>query len=254
MTHFVSKPFDVPSTIALIQRLRRPSALAHAVAPAGAGVIPVSQISLDSSPEKSVMDVAQGLKIWSDARTYRDYLRRFSDSYSNAVDVMKKSLATGDRAGAAALAHKLSGVAANLALPDARRLASVAEQVLGSNGNPTLTLNRLGDAVAAAVAEIERFAPPAPLANDAPSTNGSGSSDLSHEQQAELKTLLIELQAALDTDNPAPVKSVLATLEKQLPQQALAGIWACVRGFDFRGAEASTLRLANEFGIVIGEQ
>ncbi len=255
MTHFVSKPFDVPSTIALIQRLRRPSTLANAMAPVSAVVTPastpVSTPVVAPTADLAVMDVAQGMKIWSDVGVYRSYLRRFCDGYSHAADVMNMSLTNGDRPAAAALAHKLSGVAANLALPDTRRLAAEAERVLRSDGDPTLTLNRLSDALAAAVAEIERFAPPAPLANDVPSTNGS--SVLSHEQQAGLKMLLIELLAALDTDNPTPAKNLLAELEKQLPQQALAGIWACVRGFDFRGAEASTFRLASEHGIPLKE-
>jgi signal transduction histidine kinase len=66
---------------------------------------------------------------------------------------------------------------------------------------------------------------------------------------AELKSLLVELLVALDTDNPAPVELVLAALGEKIKASELMPISTCVRGFDFRGAEASTRQLANERGV-----
>jgi CheY-like chemotaxis protein len=136
MTHFISKPFDVPSTIALIQRLCHRPVL--------------------------VMDLAQGLDIWMGMPAYKDYLQRFVAGYHNAVALMHTSLAQGDRLGAAALAHKLAGEAANLALPDTLRLAAEAERVLRTAldpaPDPTPVLADLALALARAVAAIKRLA------------------------------------------------------------------------------------------------
>ncbi|MBV5299047.1 MAG: response regulator [Rhodoferax sp.] len=153
MTHFISKPFDVPSTIALIQRLcRRPTSALSAAAVA-ASPKPVAPTSV------SVMDVAQGLEIWMDMPSYLDYLRRFLTQYQDAVAVMQASLAQGDRSAATALAHKLAGVASNLALPDTRRLAAEAERVLRTGLDPAPALADLALALVSAVAAIEHFTP-----------------------------------------------------------------------------------------------
>jgi len=95
-----------------------------------------------------VIDITRGLKIWSDDQTYRDYLRRFAESYSSAVDTINASLAVNDRPAAAAFAHKLAGVAANLALPDTQRLALETERILSTAYDATLALARLQDALA----------------------------------------------------------------------------------------------------------
>ena len=247
MNDFISKPFDVPATIALIARLRRPSDTAqvadHPVHPGTPADVP-GQVALPSV-DLAVMDVAQGLQIWKDLPSYREYLRRFVSAYGQAVDVINASLAINDLAGAAALAHKLSGVAANLALPDTHRLAGEAERVLAKGYDPTLVLARLGVALARAVTEIAQFAPlaVAEVVQDRPVGNPQA-----------LKAPLIELLAALDTDNPAPALAILATLAKQLPPQALSNISDKVQGYDFRGAEAATLELASANGIPLKDQ
>jgi signal transduction histidine kinase/DNA-binding NarL/FixJ family response regulator len=152
MTHFISKPFDVPSTLALIQRLcRRPAPSPQPQAPAAP----------TPAPSELVMDVAQGLEIWMDMPSYLDCLPRFVKSYHDAVAVMQARLAQGDRAGAIALAHKLAGDAANMALPDTRRLAAQAERVLRSELDPAPALADLALALARALAEIESLCTPA---------------------------------------------------------------------------------------------
>ncbi|TXT35767.1 MAG: sensor/response regulator hybrid [Comamonadaceae bacterium] len=242
MNEFISKPFDVPATIALIARLRRPSSTVHAANDPEQANTPAGVPGQMDSPsvDLAVMDVAQGLLIWKDLPSYRDYLRRFVSAYGQAVEVINTCLAMDDQAGAAALAHKLSGVAANLALPETHRLAGEAERVLAKGYDPTLVLARLGMALTRVVSEIAQFAPLA-LADTLPDT-------LEDSPQV-LKTRLIDLLAALDTDNPAPAMRLLALLAKQLPAQALSGISDKVQGYDFRGAEADTLELARAHGL-----
>ncbi|EGF30330.1 two-component system sensor protein [Oxalobacteraceae bacterium IMCC9480] len=142
MNHFISKPFDVPSTVALIRRLHRAPAQQPPVVPAAL----------------AVMDVARGLQLWSTVPAYRDYLQRFARSYAGAIDSINTSLVIDDHAAAAALAHKLAGDAANLALPDIHRLAGKAERVLLERRDPTTVLVKLDTALQQAFAAIDRFA------------------------------------------------------------------------------------------------
>jgi len=246
MNDFISKPFDVPATIAVIARLRRPSStdqVAEHPVPAGMPADVPGQMA-PPMVDLAVMDVAQGLQIWKDLPSYRDYLRRFVTAYGQAVDTINASLAVDDLAAAAALAHKLSGVAANLALPDIHRLAGEAERVLAKGYDPTLVLARLGLALTRAVTGIAQFAPLA-VAHALPDSPAG-------DPQA-LKALLVELLAALDTDNPAPALAILATLAQQLPPPALANISDKVQGYDFRGAEAATHALASVHGLLLKE-
>jgi CheY-like chemotaxis protein len=157
MTHFISKPFDVPSTIALIQHLCRkpvPALFADQRPAFGQNPRPSGDaLAID----KEVMDVVLGLKLWIEKLTYQEYLQLFVEMYSHAVRSMNMSLTKGNRFEAGALAHKLSGVAANLALPEVRRLAKLAERTLASERDPTAVLLQLDLAMDAVLVEIWRF-------------------------------------------------------------------------------------------------
>jgi len=131
ITHFVSKPFDVPSTIALILRLCRPLSQTLPTASIRTPMVAtVSTVAAEPSPAIQIMDMAKGLALWADTPTYQSYLRHFVNDYSEAAVVIQTSLTQGDRVSAAALAHKLSGVAANLALTHTHQAAQALEQVL----------------------------------------------------------------------------------------------------------------------------
>ena len=230
MTHIVSKPFDVPSVVALIQRLGRRSGRSQTF-----------------SPDLAVMNAEKGVQISLDMPAYCANLHRFVASYSHAVQAMNNSLANLDRPAAAALAHKLCGVAANLALPETRRLAEETEHILTTEGDSGQVLAQLGVAIQRVVGAIESFAPPqSELA-------ASGAVVIAPGLPLRLQTQLAQLLSALDGDDPAPVKLRLATLGLVLPKAALAGIWACVLNFDFRGAEVFTCQLARENGITLKE-
>ena len=249
MTHFISKPFDVPSTIALIQRIRRKQTNADGDACIPAGEIQAGPPNFEPSSDFSVIDINRGLKIWSEVQTYRDYLRRFASSYGSAVEEINASLAVNDRKAAATLAHKLAGVAANLALPDTQRLATETERILSTGYDSTFVLARLREALEQAIMAIERFAPR--VAAQASTPSPEIDDDISPESQAELKVLFVALLEALDKDSPAPVKPVLAKLLTALQAQDLTDIQECVRDFDFRRAETATIRLAMDHGIIL---
>jgi PAS domain S-box-containing protein len=237
MTDFVSKPFDVPKMIALILRLMARRKLNLAPIPSD------DAIAQPCAPGSAVIDVARGLQLWSDLQAYRDYLRHFVDSYGDAVDVMNASLALGDLAAAAALAHKLAGVAGNLALLETHRVADEAERVLVSGHDPSLVLAQLREALLQAVAEIGLFAPEPAQQAGAPSAIAA----------ADLAALLQDLMATLGGDDPGPVEPVLAVLARHVTARQLKTIARCVRSFDFRGAEVAALELARQFGISLGK-
>ena len=251
MSHFISKPFDVPSTIALIQRLTRKPTDANQETSPLTGTMPVDYVTTNPPSDFSVIDMARGLKIWSDSQTYHDYLQRFAESYSNAVDTINASLAANDRPAAAALAHKLAGVAANLALPDTQRLALETERILSTEYDATLALARLREALIQVSTAITRLAPD--TSSQVQSSSSAWVIDSSPESLVELKTLFIELLKALDSDNPAPVKPILTKLSIILPEQTLASIRECVRNFDFRGAEAGAISVALDHDIILKE-
>jgi PAS domain S-box-containing protein len=240
MNDFISKPFDVAKTIALILRLVSP--LAPLAPEAGIGFVnPVANpiASTAAKPVATVavvMDVGRALQLWSDLPAYRDYLRRFAASYGDAVDVMLASLAGGDRMVAAALAHKLAGAAGNLALLETYRLAHEAERVLATGTDPMLTLEQLRQALSQAMVEIGTFAAPAADPAAPPSDPAP---------PADLAALFANVMVALDGDNPGPVEPLLAILAQHVAPTQLAPLVACVRGFDFRGAEVAVRALAN---------
>ncbi|MGS0753855.1 response regulator [Roseateles sp. GG27B] len=166
MTHFISKPFDVPSTIALIQRLTRskaqlPAAEARFLVAPGLPVLsalerlPVPPKLRHEAIDSGVLDQVKGLEIWLDLPAYHDYLGRFVTQYGHAVLVMTDSLRRADRPAAVALAHKLAGVAANMALPQTQRLAIAAERVLRTELDPARELAQLEEALKRAVSDIE---------------------------------------------------------------------------------------------------
>ena len=264
MTDFVGKPFDVPSTVALIQQLtrQRPQRAAVAATRASANAATAAPTANQARPEAAVpprrnaepaserlvMDVPQGLRTWGKLDTYREYLRRFVVAYARAAVTIATNLSTGDRAAASALAHKLAGVAANMALPEAYRLASEVERLLTEERDATVTLTHLDTALQEACASIERFAPPVDAVGAGPASGPA----LSQESAAEVQALFEALLVALDSDSPVPAEPIMAKLAQLLPVRALADIRTCLRGFDFRGAESQVRELALELGITTG--
>ncbi len=251
MTDFVGKPFDVPSTIALIQRLtrKRTQSVPPLRATPQAGEPAPPRTGIEAAAERQVMDVIQGLRTWGKLDTYRDYLRRFAAGYSDAAVQIATSLAAGDRAAGMALAHKLAGVAANMALPEAYRLAADVERLLTEERDATSGLSRLDTALQDACASIGRFAPtPGTL----PANTAGGPPTLDAKAVAGVQDLLVQLLQALDTDSPVPVEPLMARLAGTLPPRLLGDIRASLRGFDFRGAESGVRELAHELGITIG--
>jgi len=260
MTDFIGKPFDVPSTIALIQRLTfsRLQNGTQMVAPMNLEAPTPRSGADDVSSVRLAMDVNQGLSLWGKLDTYREYLRRFVADYADVAVLIASSLATGDRAQAHSRAHKLAGVSANMALPEVHRLTNEVARVLLEERDATAALAQLDAALKHASAAIEKFAPapaPAPAGRGTlrpGAVYGGESSYLADaEVKAQVAALLPQLMRALDTDSPVPAEPVLTKLAQLLPEPQLGQIQSSLRGFDFRAAERDVLALAQELGIVL---
>ncbi|WP_426074422.1 response regulator [Janthinobacterium sp. DSP2-3-3] len=154
VNHFISKPFDVPQTIALIARAHRRhaqvlSALTPFVAEATMPVPPCGAAS--------VIDLAQGMAQWLDEAPYRQHLSRFGNTYRNTLGAMRALLAANARDAAAALAHKLAGEAGSLALPATLQAAQQVEQLLHAGADASAALDTLEQALAHAIDAIAAF-------------------------------------------------------------------------------------------------
>jgi HPt (histidine-containing phosphotransfer) domain-containing protein len=200
-----------------------------------------------------VLNVGRGLQLWSNVPAYRDYLQRFAASYDGAVGVIHALLADGNHPAAAALAHKMSGDAANLALPDTHRLAGEAERVLLARHDSTIALVHLGEALEQARSAIRKFAPPHVI-DEAPDAPGLVAGAIAEDVRTALAVLLERLMVALDSDNPGPVEPLLILLENYAPRASLAALRECVRSFDFRGAEAAAHAFARHYSVSVPER
>ena len=156
MTHFISKPFDVPSTIAMIARLTSRTATASVLQPSPTTMQMSESDAVPEPVELATMDIPNGLDIWGDEVTYHNYLQIFLDLYVDAVGVLQRHLQQADRPAARVLAHKLAGVAANMALPQTFQCARALERVLHTDGDAALQIARLDAALLRVTSAIQQ--------------------------------------------------------------------------------------------------
>lgn len=154
VNHFISKPFDVPQTIALIARAHRRHAQGL---PALPPVVTEATMRVPPCGAAAVIDLAQGMAQWLDEAPYRQHLSRFGSNYRNTVGAMRALLAADARDDAAALAHKLAGVAGSLALPATLQAAQQAEQLLHAGDDASAALDTLEQALAHAIEAAAAF-------------------------------------------------------------------------------------------------
>lgn len=230
MNGFISKPFDVSQAITLIRRLtgREPGP-----APVAAPALPRQAAA--AAQQWPGIDVAQGLQIWTDVQAYHRFLERFVREYRDAARQIGRQLAAGEQRDAAALAHRLRGAAAHMALPETTALAAEAERLLAEGQDATATLEQLEQALQTAADSIgqllARAEPPAPAPPPRPADD------------AQTRALLTSLLQALDRDDPAPVERLLREAGSGLPAALRASLQGLLDDFDFRAAESEVRRL-----------
>ena len=189
-----------------------------------------------------VLDTALGLSRWLQEDIYRKFLTKFVADNTDSVTAMTQVLTTGDATTAAAMAHKLKGAAANLALPDVALQAGEIEHMLKTGEDVADALSRLQRALDEAFISIALYAPTASNAGTALADNHTAGKN---PTVAVFRALL----QALDNNNPDRAEPVLRELAAALPAESLRALRERLDEFDFRGAENVTRNLAVELGV-----
>ena len=238
MNDFIAKPFEVAHLVQCIERWVKcdpaapPAATARALPPSA------TPPALDALSEYGI-DTATALERWGDPKVYQGYLAKFRDSHADDAPAIAAALDSGAHATAAALAHKLTGVAATLALPRVAALARHLEQDV-RRGDPIdpARLQGLGEAIASVchgirawagtVRAVPRAEPLTPDAIAALHSRLLAAIQQQHLRQAE--TLIEQLHTTIADDR-------LRTLQRHLSD------------FDFRAAEALTQTLIQDLAL-----
>jgi signal transduction histidine kinase/CheY-like chemotaxis protein len=225
MTAFLAKPFEVELAVGLIRQLT--------------GVIASQTPSpeLPPSPPGSApdaetwpgIDIRKGIYLWRDEDVYRQRLHRFADEFGGAVAVMRGIT----QAAAAALAHKMKGVAGNLALVDVQAQAAASERALKDGTCEPSTLESLEAALSTALDSIARYAAPAPR----PRFDSAGGA-------AVPPALLQEVVDSFDSASPDEIEPLLNTLAAFVSGAELEPLREAVESFDFPGGKDAAQILA----------
>ena len=233
MNHFIAKPFDIPMMIELIRRLT-------IAGPGGAGVGPAPSGPAADAPD--ALDLRRGLQTWGTRPNYQRYLRKFAAAYDGVVARLRRDLDAGNTGAVAALAHKLGGAAANVALPAVTDLARRLETALANPVAAAALVEELDVAMGAALAAMQEIAPPManlalPAASLAPC--------------AALLPLLERMTAALEEGMPEPALAALAELAPHVPPALLAPIAECIDDFDWPGAARHAGLIAQHHQLIL---
>lgn len=178
-----------------------------------------------------VLDLEKGLRNWGDKAVYHKYLLKFAAYHGKDGDTIGQLLAEGDKHHARALAHKLKGVAGNLAMMAVANQAGNIEHILTNGSDTGNEPEALQLALDSAVQEITSV------------TEGEQCSHAPPKRvvdAASLELSLRDLLQALDKDNPDVVEPLLLELEKVMPSEQLQLIREQVDNFNFRAAEQLT--------------
>jgi len=263
MNAHLAKPMDVEQAVAVICQLTGHAA--HAPPPQQADASGQAQAAAAptrpaQAPPGTALPAGElpglqwqrGLTIWRNASVYQQYLRKFARDYAGfAHDLMELALPQ-----RAALAHKLRGAAANLALEPLAQAAATLEQHLRQGRPASTALPALQQQLAQAVASIALYAGSAPEpampasdAATAAAANTNAPTLAADGTSAQLATLLQQTLLALHSDAPDPVEPLLAALQRQLEPGQTVPLVRALENFDFRAAEAAVHTLAQALRI-----
>ena len=247
MDDFVAKPFDVDQLITVVLHWVNPQSpdVQPRKADSAASGHADSQAPTNVAQSKSLPDLdwTGGLKRWADAAGYRKYLNKFIESYADSAEVMAKHCAQGDLSAAAALAHKLKGVAGTLSLPRVAEIVGQLENLLRANQPASAgQISELQTAIDAACSTIEKLS-----GATGPLTADSQPAPQTHLNQ-EVAQLLDELVSALDEYDLNAAELALGSLEQCLGEYTLTGIKDRIADFDYSGAKALVKTMLLDLG------
>lgn len=248
LNDFISKPFNVPQLMALIQRWTgcKPPKQASDDQPDGAlfsnpDIKSLTQSTV-SHPELLGIDIETGLKTWSNVEFYQHYLSGFITNYRNAGRDIAAAAQHGDYDSIAALTHKIKGAAYNLALANVATQSIEVETALGNMESLPMTAMALQAAIDEVAGSLEKW-----LNLKKPAAENHKTIELLPEKMPEIKPLLTQLLLALDEQNILRVESLLTTIESLIGSESIALIKTQIQDFNLREAQALTKALIHKF-------
>lgn len=229
MNDFIAKPFDVDAAIGRILKLT-----------GRLDAVKRSTSNLEAHPASEDLPglaVGRGLQIWKDPAVYQRYLRKFVTDYADAAQEISRL----DNHEAELLAHKLKGVAGNLALVEVAVAAAEADRVLKVFGPVADAAAALQAALDVVLPSIEQYAPMATTDQATPPPLSSSQAELSH--------LLLKIIKAFNEDNPTIVEPLIAELSHYVISEHTDTLKRAVDNFDFRAGESATRDIARQLGV-----
>ncbi len=229
MNDFIAKPFDVDAAIGRILKLT-----------GRLDAVKRSTSNLEAHPASEDLPglaVGRGLQIWKDPAVYQRYLRKFVTDYADAAQEISRL----DNHEAELLAHKLKGVAGNLALVEVAVAAAEADRVLKVFGPVADAAAALQAALDVVLPSIEQYAPMATTDQATPPPLSSSQAELSH--------LLLKIIKAFNEDNPTIVEPLIAELSHYVISEHTDTLKRAVENFDFRAGESATRDIARQLGV-----
>jgi len=252
MNDFIAKPFNVAQMMETIQRwtgcgagktMSEVSDATATLAPASAS--PPLPADAASEPDLPAIDLPAAHVQWGQPEVHRTYLDKFVAAYAQCGSSIADACAEGNLKAAAALAHKLCGVAGTLRLPQVAELSRKLEMRLNAGEAAFKLAAELQAAIDRVCATVEAWqesdhpaAAPEPVAD----TLGDG-----------LLPLFQGMLEALDRNDPDDSEIWLGRLRRHPNPIQLTELDARLADFDFRGAEAAVRSLMRRLKFSIPE-
>ncbi|OAI26475.1 response regulator [Methylomonas koyamae] len=252
MSDFIAKPFNVAQMMETIQRWTgcvaekaSPDTSGASAAIGSASASPPVPAAGAGEPELPAIDLPAARGLWGQLDVYRTYLDKFVAAYAQCGSAIADACSEGDLKAAAALAHKLSGLAGTLRLHQVAELACKLEMRLnaGEAGfKLAADLQTAIDRVCAAVAAWQQADHPGAVPEPVAAPLGDS-----------LPTLFAGMLEALDRNDPDAAEIWLGRLRRHSNPIHLAELDALLADFDFRGAEAAVRSLMQRLNFSIPE-
>lgn len=266
MNGFAGKPLEPPRLMAEMARVLGLGS-SHAVVAPPSGALPARQHA-----PMLVIDSTRGLSLWQQATPWLAAIKQLLRESGQVLQEAQRLHAAQDAAGLQALAHRLKGAAASLALPGLQEVAANWEAAIKQQSGWASELmadflSQLQQAYAALHLALEEQArqqqdetlssstgePSASSGEAAPSAEPSSSQMsmdggmLSAAQRVALQEACLNLEQALLIGELRG--QPLAILEQYLPQQQLQALLMALDRFDFAEAQCQLHVLRETFHL-----
>ncbi len=241
MDAFVSKPVDFDELYRVMAKLL-PDAFEQIETPPS----PPSSLSFEKQGQLRLIDLHAAIDIWGDEKAYRTALHHFVTTNREMLEQFQQHLANNSLSEAKQLAHKLKGVAGNLALKALEEITKKLDSLLKKKDiNATRTLlPQFTHRWEETIAQIDQH-----LSETEPTPTPEQSAVPCETPGTEAAAYIDELLTGLDRGDPDEVEEILDRIKTLIHPDQLNTIEHYIFEFDFTGAAKETLKLAQALGL-----